>query len=332
MEKKSKLGLWIILIILIIAVGGLSWYAGVKYTENKYKDDDKVENTKTKKKKTENVPEEEAKLKDEMVPDTYNIVELSKHGSLYEGENDLFDDEGYIKDSYYNIEELKDKKFISYFDIVENDVGGDPYYFFSTDGKLYKFSSFCNTIDYREEEEEEDCVTQIKTPKKLDNVKAYSYFSNELSSSNLLLFSGNEVYDLGWNKFDTSHYPVLYDGSEQGTMVGYNDGTLMYSEEDRRDVKLIDPETNEEVHFKYVITIGPYDLRSYYLIGENNYLYHYQPGEGDPASYGFHKMKKIVDINLGDSYVNDGITYDCGDSICDMTVKEENGITFHFYA
>lgn len=70
MEKKNNIGLWIIIIILLIAVGGFGWYAGTKYANKEDKVDQKESNKKENKDK-ENNKTEETKEQKIIYLDTY---------------------------------------------------------------------------------------------------------------------------------------------------------------------------------------------------------------------------------------------------------------------
>ena len=306
----------IITIIVAIIVGILLLGAGFLIGKNLNKPQDKCVAEEKKEEKEEKEENNIIKIA------AYDIEEKKSIGNISDGETDMLNSDGTIKDDYFNIEEIKNVKMKAHVDVPPTDVGGSDIYFLSQDGKVYIFGADCATVDYRDEENElDDCVSQVNLPKKVDDLKYYIPFNLEFAATHLLYSVKGELYDINFKKFNANKYEI-YGGS---FISGYSDGSLSVYNNDKEIALKYE---KEPLKFKYIIYVDEIEETIYYIIDENDRLFKLNV---DEDNYKLDYISKVTNYEFKDKTTKeDGYTIECDDYICNMTVDLENDEVYNF--
>ncbi len=238
MEKKNNIGLWIIIIILLVAVGGFGWYAGTKYANK----EDKVDQKESKKNDSKEESKEETKEKKIIYLDTYvkgkqGLVAFYEDGSIKLLSDkvliDRYSIDGNIvyytnpKGELYSFDITKPNEEHKAYDVVLQhsnhfSVVGDKLYFFITvPGE--KSTYFATTLDLKTGEE------------KKEELKLNAVHANGVTSGSKFLI--DDIYNVS-----VPSYSYLYDFSTN-TLTKYGSYTNVV--ENRKDYVLFEKNYKE---------------------------------------------------------------------------------------
>ena len=255
---------------------------------------------------------------------TYSFHRLKDYGNIEEADDSLLDVDGYIEDSYFNIEELKDVKMKGHIAIPPTDIGGSNIYFLTEDNRMFVFGADCDTVDYKEYKID-NCVTPIKTPKKVDSIKAYMPYDSEFSAPILLYYSGDEIYDIDWNKVDINKRVIFRDEY----LNAYPDHTLFISS-DEEDITIeVD---DKPIKAQYIaVTEESYNEGNskYYVIDESDILYVLSIEEN--GKYKIEKLDNVTGYDFSAQFdlEDEDLEFYC-DGECNFLVEVENGADYNF--